>query len=63
MIALYNILKSRNISDPLDKIGGAFFIFVRHDVYKFIKKPDLENLNEIQNKINNKLLEVGNLND
>ena len=63
MIALYNILKSRNISDPLDKIGGAFFIFVRHDVYKFIKKPDLENLNEIQNKINNKLLEVGNPND
>jgi hypothetical protein len=63
MIALYNILKSRNISDPFKKIGGAFFIFVRHSVYKFIKTPDLDNLNEIENKINNKILEVGNPND
>ena len=63
MIALYNILMSRNIPNPLKKIGGAFFIFVRHSVYKFIKTPDLDNLNEIENKINNKILEVGNPND
>jgi exodeoxyribonuclease V beta subunit len=63
MIALYNILKSRNISDPLKRIGGAFFIFVRHNVYKFIKTPDQKNLNEIQEKINNKILEVGKIND
>jgi exodeoxyribonuclease V beta subunit len=30
MLALYQFLRSRGIKDPLEKMGGAFFLFIRH---------------------------------
>ncbi len=57
-LALYNFLKSRKIADPLSKLGGAFFMFVRHNVYTYIKPPDLKGIENIEKEISSKLLGV-----
>ncbi len=59
MLALYNMLKSRGIENPIEKMGGAFFLFVRHREVFFINPPTEEELLNLSKNINEKLLDLG----
>ena len=59
MLALYNILKSRGVENPIDKIGGAFFLFVRHKEVNFICTPLETEILNLSKNINDKLENLG----
>ena len=63
MLALYNLLKSRGIENPIEMVGGAFFLFVRHREVYFITPPTEDEIEKLSNNINDKLLNLGEGND
>jgi exodeoxyribonuclease V beta subunit len=63
MLALYNLLKSRGIENPIEKMGGAFFLFVRHREVFFISPPTEDEILNLSKNINDKLLNLGEGND
>jgi exodeoxyribonuclease V beta subunit len=63
MLALYNLLKSRGIENPIEKMGGAFFLFVRHREVYFISPPSEDEILNLSKNINDKLLNLGEGND